>query len=835
MQEAEYLSVSSDFGKLLRGYRLAAGLSQEALAERARMSSFAISALERGHRRRPQSKTLALLAEALGLDPNQRSEFESTARSAPSRLGAVAAGPWTGGPSKHAIPNNLPRQVMPLVGRVNEIAEVAALVRTHPLTTLTGTGGVGKTRLAIRAGEALLEGAWEGVWFVELAAFDEPASTVQAVALLFGLRENQTRSLIDAVLQYLQHRRIVLIVDNCEHRIEEVARVVDAILHRAPNVRILATSREPLRVAAERVFRVPPLAVPKNAARNAAELRSYDAVALFAERAQAADAAFRLSDEVAPAVGEICKRLDGIPLAIELAAARTRVLSAAEIAGRLDERFSVLTGGHRTSTPRQQTLRALIDWSYDLLSMDEKEVFRSLSTFSGGFSLDSVAALRARAQCETPFDLISSLVEKSLVHAETVDGKTRFRLLESMRAYANEQLVAHGEQDAAAHAHARVYLALAEHLESQWDATPDLQWKAAAEPELENWRAALRWAFVSRGDLGVALRLIVALRPVWFTLAPAEGLGWVHAGLEACGESRPDRIRAWLDLSAAHLEMVTQRYGNAAASARRALVDFSEMGEAQGCALARLFAGAARAMLGEAKEARSELRTALEECRKLGARRAVGATLLYLAAVELDSGDAGSARQLFTEALTLFKTLGAARPAAHVALNLAEIAFKGGDPAEALRLANEALEADTALNDPDAIAYDLCNLAAYEVAMQRWAASVSHAREALTLARERGMISAVAWSIQHLAAVAALRPASNATRTIELRRRAARLAGFVDATIARHGLHRDFTERRELEQTLLAVRETLGDEIDGLTEDGRGWDEARAFEESLLV
>jgi predicted ATPase/DNA-binding XRE family transcriptional regulator len=832
MQEAERSSGAPDFGKLLRHFRLAAGLSQEALAERAHMSAFAISALERGHRRKPQSKTLALLADALALDSEQRAQFETAARSAPPRLGAVTVGPWAG--ETALVANNLPRQVTPLIGRDDELTKIESLVRTHALTTLVGAGGIGKTRLALRVGEALLEGSGDGVWLVELAAFNESA-TVQAIASTFGLGEQQGRSLPDVVLDYLQLRRLVLILDNCEHVIDEAARVVDAILQRAPNIRMLATSREALHVGGEHVYRVPALAVPPNKTLSAEEAARYGAVALFAERAEAVDAAFRLTDDIAPVVADVCTRLDGIPLAIELAAARTSLLSVPEIAARLDQRFSVLTTGRRTSIPRQQTLRALIDWSYDLLSESERTLFRTLGVFSGGFSLDSAAAVCGQGREDRAFDLLASLVEKSLVHAETIEGTTRYRLLESTRAYAHEQLIANGDLDAAALSHGRAYLALAEQLESEWDATPDVEWKTNAEPELENWRAALRWSFGPGGDLSIGRQLVVALRPVWFTLAPAEGLVWVRAGLDSCDVSRPDRVRAWLDVSAAHLAMLTQQYGNAAASAQRALADFSTLDDKQGSALARLFAGAARGMLGETKEAEADLRAALEECRALGKRRSVAAALIYLAAFELETGDADSARSLFAEALTLFKSLGASRPAAHVALNLAELEFKGGNAVEALRLANDALEAERALNDPDAVAYDLCNLAVYEGALCRWDASVSHARDALALARERGMTSAVAWAMQHLAAVAALRPVSDASLAIQQRRRAARLVGFVDTRVAEHGLHRDFTEQGEHEQILAVVRETLGTESDALIEEGRNWTEARAFEESLLI
>lgn len=836
MRDAEPMPVASHFGRLLRRYRLAAGLSQEALAERARMSPFAISALERGYRRKPQLKTLSLLAGALALDADQRTKFETAARATQrQRTAEVAVGPWSGASTPTAAPNNLPRQVNPLIGRHVDLAKIAPLMHEYPLVTLVGPGGVGKTRLALRVGETLLEPSTDGVWLVDLAAFDESASPVEKIASIFGLGDAQDRSLLEVVLKYLEHRRLVLILDSCEHLIEEAANVAEALVRHAPNLRILATSREPLRIAAERLYHVPTLEVPSSKTLTALESQRYGAITLFAERAKAAYADFTLTDTNVAVVREICRRLDGIPLAIELAAARASALSLTEIAKKLDQRFTLLTSGGRTSIPRQQTLRALIDWSYGLLPDHEKQLFRSLGVFSGDFSFDAVAAVRGQNTVDSPLDLLLSLVSKSLVHTETVSDKTRFRLLESVRAYAYEQLTTHRERKAAVLAHALAYLSLAERLESEWDGTPDVQWKADAEPELENWRTSLKWAFGPGGDINIGLRLIVALRPVWFTLAPGEGLAWVRAGLDACDDSQAPGIRGWLELSSAHLAMLAQRYGSAATSAQRALVEFSHLDEKRGSALARLFAGAARGMLGETKEAKSDLRAALDECNALGARRAVAAAFLYLAVLEVRNGDAELARRLFAEALTLFRKLGSSRPAAHVALNLAELEFKGGNPDEALRLANEALEGDRALNDRDSVAYDLCNIAAYEGALSRWESSISHAREALTLARERGMSGAATWTIQHLAAVAALRPISATVPAIEQRRRAARLLGFVDARLAEYELHRDFTERREHEQILVAVREALGAQADAVMAEGSTWSEADAYEESLMI
>lgn len=821
MQEAERLPVASDFGSLLRHHRLAAGLSQEALAERARMSAIAISALERGHRRRPQVRTLALLAGALDLDEQQRSQFEAAARIAErSRNGAVTVGPWTGA-SAEAAPHNLPRQVTSLIGREDDLAKIAPLISEHQLVTLVGPGGVGKTRLALEVGESLLEECRDGVWLVELAAFDKPESPVQAVASALGLRDCEERSLLEVVLENLERRTLALILDNCEHLIEEVSRLVDAIVRHAPNVRIVATSREPLRVGAEHIYRVPPLAEPF-------------AIDLFAERAQAARPDFALTDSNAAAVAEICRRLDGIPLAIELAAARVGLLSVTEIAEKLDQRFSILTAGRRAAIPRQQTLRALIEWSYNLLSFEEGRLLRKLSVFSGDFSFDSAAAACNENGEEAVFDLLASLVDKSLVHVEARDDTTRLRLHESVLAYAHERLVAQNEFAVAARAHAAAFLELAERLEAEWDDTPDVEWKAQAEPELENWRAALRWAFTAAGDICTGLRLIVALRPVWFTLAPGEGLAWVRDGLKACDDSQPERIRAWLELSAAHLSMLTQHYRDAAESARQALACFSKLDEKRGSALARLFGAAARGMLGDA-EAKSDLRAALEESGGLGARRAVAAALVYLGALELAGGNAVAARPLFAQALVLFRKLGASRPAAHVALNLAELEFTSGNVTEALRLANEAREADGALNDLDSVAYDLCNIAAYEGALSHWEASATHARQALALARERRMTSAVVWAIQHLAATAALRPISDPRLEVEQRRRAARLVGFVNARLTEYDLHRDFTEQREYEQILGAVADTLGTESNSLIEEGRSWSEVHAYEECLLT
>jgi predicted ATPase len=397
--------------------------------------------------------------------------------SANPRVGALTVGVWTGASSQPA-PNNLPRQVTPLIGRGGDLHKVTRLVRAHPLTTLVGTGGVGKTRLAIRAGEALLEESGDGVWLVELAALNDPASVVQAIASTFSLGERDAESLLDVVLRYLQSRRLVIIVDNCEHLVNEAARVIDAIVLNAPHVRILATSREPLSIAAEHIYRVPSLAVPSKNALSAEEARRYAAVALFAERAEAAHPDFELTDSIAPVVGEICKRFDGIPLAIEVAAARVLALTPHYLLHRLDEHFAVLASDTRSALPRQQTMHALIDWSYDLLSEQEQQLFRRVAIFAGGWTLDAAETVCADETADI-LDRLTSLVEKSLVVADVAPDSTRYRLLESTRAVALEKLTATGEREPLSRRHAEYFLQSA---------------RAIRDPELHNYRAALEWA-----------------------------------------------------------------------------------------------------------------------------------------------------------------------------------------------------------------------------------------------------------------------------------------------------------------------------------------------------
>ncbi len=317
-----------------------------------------------------------------------------------------------------------------------------------------------------------MTGSRDGVWFVELASTNDASLVASSIATTLGLREQPGHSVLETLVRYLESKHLLLILDNCEHVIEEVAKIANTILRGSPGVRLMATSREPLRIGGEHVYHMPSLAFPMHSDGLAAEdALGYGAVALFAQRAAASDAKFELSDESAPIVAEICRRLDGIALAIELAAARIKVLAPRQLAQKLDERFRVLTGGSRTAMPRQQTMRALIDWSYDLLSPNEQRLFRRLAIFVGGWTLETAGTVSAGDQAAEDaiesweiFDLLSSLVDKSLVHTEETEDGMRYRLLESMRQYGRERLAEAGENAAVARLHAVAMLALGEEL-----------------------------------------------------------------------------------------------------------------------------------------------------------------------------------------------------------------------------------------------------------------------------------------------------------------------------------------------------------------------------------
>jgi len=431
---------SAGFGELLRRYRMAAELTQEQLAERAGLSVRGLSDVERGLHASPHPDTVSRLAEALGLNQVDRDGLLSARRRLPAS----------------ALPlmdrAALPLPLTSFVGRQPEMHDLRGLLNRPRLLTLTGVGGVGKTRLAVELAREALDDYPDGIRFIELASLDQPAQIAFAIAQSAGVPERSGRPLLETLASALASRHLLLVLDNCEHFLAAAATAADCLLQACPHLRIVVTSREPLGAEGEVVWRL-------------RSLTEADAVHLFQERARAADSSFAVTERNADDVAEVCRRLDGLPLAIELAAARTRVLSPGELLERLNDRVGVLVSGKRTAPPRHRTLRAAIDWSYGLLDERERRLFDRLSVFAGSFSLSAATAVCGEGA--HVLELLANLVDRSLVVVERApsDANSRYRLLETLRAYASERLKTGTDVDQIQQRHARWALNLAEQAE----------------------------------------------------------------------------------------------------------------------------------------------------------------------------------------------------------------------------------------------------------------------------------------------------------------------------------------------------------------------------------
>ena len=438
---------------------------------------------------------------------------------------------------------NLPEPVSELIGRDAELDDILGLTAAHRLVTLTGAGGIGKTRLGYEAARRLLPGFADGVWAIELAPLSDPELVPVAVATTLGLELASGAASPASVANALRSKQVMLVLDNCEHVIDAAARMAEALLRGNPAVRVIATSREPLRAEGEWVFPVRPLAVPADGSPDAEDPLRYGAVLLFVERTRAVAPHFASDARVLTAIAGICRRLDGLPLAIELAAARAAALGVESVAVRLDNRFRLLAGGHRTAMPRHQTLRATLDWSYELLTEPERTVLRRLAIFAGGFTLGAARVVAADDRISAPevVDCVANLVAKSLVTADSGTATVRYRLLETTRAYALEKLAEAGEFDVAARRHAERYLHVFERAKAEAEMRPTDEWLADYAPRVDNVRAALDWAFSLNGDPSTGIALTIASVPLWFQLSLmqecAERVGRALASLGA-GSSR---------------------------------------------------------------------------------------------------------------------------------------------------------------------------------------------------------------------------------------------------------------------------------------------------------
>jgi predicted ATPase/DNA-binding winged helix-turn-helix (wHTH) protein len=449
-------------------------------------------------------------------------QFTGVIRTVSARLdGQAIAGLPQPTPTPSRPPTNLPEPVSELIGRNADLNEILGLTASHRLVTLTGAGGIGKTRLGFAAARHLLPSFADGVWVIELAPLADPELVPVAVATTLGLELASGAASSLSVANALRAKQLMLVLDNCEHLVEAAARMAEASLRANPAARVIATSREPLRAEGEWVYTVPPLSVPAAGSPDGEDPLRYGAVLLFVERARAAAPSFSPDARVAAAMVGICRRLDGIPLAIELAAARAAALGTEGVAAGLDDRFHLLTGGRRTALPRHQTLRATLDWSFELLTEPERVVLRRLAIFAGGFTLQAASAVAADDAIAAPevVDCLASLMAKSLVTADAGAAEIRYRLLDTTRAYALEKLAKAGEFDDVARRHAERYRDIFAGAEAEAETRPTDEWLAEYGPRTDNLRAALDWAFSPGGDAAIGVALATAAAPLWMRLS----------------------------------------------------------------------------------------------------------------------------------------------------------------------------------------------------------------------------------------------------------------------------------------------------------------------------
>jgi predicted ATPase/transcriptional regulator with XRE-family HTH domain len=822
---------------LLRHYRLAAGLSQEALAERARMSTEGISALERGYRRTPQRETLSLLAGALALSDERREEFEATAaRSVLLGRGAsVTVGPWADGPSAA-----LPLALTSFVGRESELVEIATLVREHRMVTLTGTGGIGKTQTALRVATALRGSANIAVCFIGLASISDPSFVVAAIASALRVQEVPNRPLLETLLAYLGNKALLLILDNCEHVITEAATVAATLLIGCPRVRIFATSREPMRAAGEYCYRLPSLSLPSPEASrqlSVSDATGYGGITLFTDRARAANHRFTLTDENTPIVAELCRRLDGIPLAIELAAARMSHLSLNALVQKLDGRLGVLTGGERTAPPRQQMMRATIDWSYELLGVTEQQLFERLSVFAGSCTLAAATAVcggEETAEVEV-FNLLSSLVDKSLVVADLEGIEPRYRLLESFRQYAREKLAMRGEHDAVARRHAVAYLEYARRTTLRRGEPDTVFLEIETQKELDNYRSALQWTLADRGDVLLGQRLAGQLSGV-FGGSPVEGRRWISLALELVEEQTPASVLADLFYAQARFAHYFGVASTELASSETAIAHYRVAGDELGIAHGQSLAGHALMFSERVPEAQIVLKEALQRARGLNNRRLVAYLIRLLGYASALDGDPILARNYVAEALSILEPLGNKVEVAWALDDLGEHEFLSGNADLAVRHATDALATFRTFNHERGIVAALGSKAIYLVHLARFDEAEECAREALELARNRQWENKTPRSLQLLAAVAALRPRPDAEQTGKSRALAAQILGFSDARNEAIGAQRFPNTDPQYDRIISALRESLGaDAVAKLMAMGATMTEEQAIEAASKV
>jgi len=716
--------------------------------------------------------------------------------------------------SLDASPNNLPSQLTSFVGRSKEIAEIKQLLSDGRLLTLTGPGGTGKTRLALQAASEMLD-RFHSVFFVALAPITDPGLVASTIAQTLSVPETAGRSIVESLKEYLQSKSMLLVLDNFEQVIS-AAPLVSELLSGCSKLKILVTSREGLRITGERLYAVPPLDLPDLKQLPSLDaLSQYAAVQLFLQRAKMVKPNFTLTKETAPIIAEICTRLDGLPLAIELAAARIKLLSPSAMLYRLENRLQFLTGGARDLPARQQTLRNAIAWSYDLLDENEQKLFQRLSVFVGGCTVEAIDAVVR--DTTLLLDQLESLLDKSLVReVEGHNREPRFVILGMLREFGLEQLEASGEAEMIRRYHAEFYLSLAEGAEASLERAEQIPWMDRMEQEHDNLRAALEWSKTAEGAGELCLQLASALGYFWEVHGHfSEGRERLSAILMMQSAQGRTAARTKLLARAAELAYRQSDYAATVEFAEECLEICRELGDRQGMASALIKLGNAATESGDYATASEYLGEALMIWRERDDQHGIARALISLGWVSLRSGEYPLANALLEEALALSRELGDTRSMGFELSGLGEVALRQGDHTRATQLLEESLSLRKQLGNKWGIGVSLGTLGLVALREGDWEQAVARLGESLEVRREIGDKGGCAWCLERLAETAAKQ--GDPEKAVRLLSAAAALRISIGSIV-------DPADQEEYQTQRAALRAELGEERFSAI-----WNEGRAL------